>query len=220
MSNKGVKILYKTDFPYSSARYNQFDNHKWNLLLDLDSTLISALSLDKEVKKVPESLRNSFKTHRMEKYYDIMERPKLQQFLDYAFANYNVSIMTAADKDYALFIAENIILAGHPERKLKYFFYGYHSALSESMYNSPKDLRILWDILKIPGLNKTNTIILDDNELVYKANPENTIRAPPFELLDEHDKVHEEVIVDNWLVRLPYIIDAKKHELSVKYSKE
>ena len=70
-------------------------------------------------------------------YYRIFHRPHLQTFLDYAFAHFDVSIFTAADKDYALFIAENIVLT-KPGRKLKYLFYGYAATLSENYYESPE----------------------------------------------------------------------------------
>jgi GDP-L-fucose synthase len=42
--------------------------------------------------------------------YRIFERPSLQYFLDYLFLNYDVSIFTAADKEYASFIYENIMI--------------------------------------------------------------------------------------------------------------
>jgi hypothetical protein len=54
----------------------------------------------------------------MENYYIIFERPGLQQFLTFLFKNFNVSIWTAASKDYALFIIDKIIIAGNKNRKI------------------------------------------------------------------------------------------------------
>lgn len=60
------------------------DNNKKLILLDLDNTLICAedlASVRDESKMV--KAREKFRTVRMEDYYDIFERPHLQEFLDY-----------------------------------------------------------------------------------------------------------------------------------------
>ena len=206
--NTGKSALDSTG-NFSHEQLATANPHKFSLLLDLDSTLISSLSLDSETKLVPDKLKSHFVKYKMAPYYDIFERPFLQEFLDYAFQNFNVSIMTAADKDYAIFIARNIILKNKPERKLNYFFYGYHSEVSEKIFDSPKDLRLLWNVFKVPGITRENTIIVDDNDLVYDANPQHTIRAPPFELLTENKRIKQSSRYDNWLLTLPFLLDSK-----------
>ena len=116
----------------------------------------------------------------MDGYYYIFYRPGLQEFLDYLFDNFDVSVWTAASKDYALFIIEKLVLAGRPERKLDYVFFSYHCKISNKLKNGSKDLSILWDIYKLDGYTKQNTYILDDYDEVYNTQKNNCIIAPPF----------------------------------------
>jgi hypothetical protein len=111
-----------------------------NIFLDLDQTIISGEVLkdeddDDEIYDIESNKTKAinFNFHNMENYYVIFERPGLQKFLDYLFKNFNVSIWTAASKDYGLFIAEKFILKGHPERKLDFMFFSYHCDLSENI---------------------------------------------------------------------------------------
>jgi len=189
---------------------------KLNVFLDLDSTLICSLSKDgedPEIQYMPKQYQKMFDYHDMKNYYRIFERPGLQRFLDYLFAHYNVSVFTAADKDYALFIVDKILIGNRNGRNLKYLFYGYHSTISENIFKSPKDLRLLWDVFQLPEHNKCNTIIVDDLPAVYQANPTNTIRAPPFEILSRKKKFNNSTIHDNWLIQAMLMIDAKRREM-------
>ena len=68
-----------------------------NIILDLDETLISAIEVQemKSDKKMTENykLRHKlFKCHRMDNEYIITERPGVQEFLDFIFKNFNVSV--------------------------------------------------------------------------------------------------------------------------------
>lgn len=190
---------------YSSDNEKLFGS-KMNILLDLDSTVICSLD-NNELKNLPKKYNDEFIHWDMNNYYRIFERPYLQLFLDYLFSNYNVSIFTAADKDYALFIADNIILK-KPGRKLKYLFHGYHSDLSEKYYKSPKDLRILWDVFNLKTkFRPCNTIILDDLDEVYDNNPYNSIAVEKFEILDINGKFNKEMLHDNFLLKCIPIIE-------------
>ena len=117
-----------------------------NIFLDLDSNIIhSVVILDSSQDKSntnKKNIQNRSKNYKVGiskdssnnlKYYDYFDiedketyriylRPYLEEFLDYIFENYNVSVFTAADKPYALFIAENII--NNENRKLEYVFLG------------------------------------------------------------------------------------------------
>ena len=70
---------------------------KLNVILDLDNTLINTVDNDPSLPYYS-------------KLYDtnalICARPYLFEFLEWLFDNCNVSVFTAADKDYALFIIE------------------------------------------------------------------------------------------------------------------
>lgn len=156
------------------------------LILDLDQTLISAeASEELDFKKYKEKSK-LFRSDDMDGYYKVYSRPHLQDFLDYAFKNFNVTIWTAASKDYALFIIEKIILNKKPERKLDFIFFSYHCDISKKKLKYSKELCAIWDIHKLPGYSSKNTVILDDYKTdVHKCQPNNCIIAPPFEFTKE-----------------------------------
>jgi len=170
-----------------------------NVILDLDNTLINALE-DSDRKNLPIEVSGKFKFKDYIPFFRIFARPHLQTFLDYLFANFNVAVMTAAEKDYALFIIDNFILT-KPNRKLSFVFYRYQVDLSREIYGGMKDLNIIWDFFKINGFYKYNTIIVDDLDLVYETNPYNTIRIPGFFIVDEDTrKVNYDSLEDDDLL--------------------
>lgn len=197
------KSAMTTSLKKISTEMDSIQPRRMSLLLDLDATCINSLNRY-ELKLAPEQFQNKFKFHDMKGYYRIFERPYLQTFLDYAFANFDVSIFTAADKDYALFIDENIIRS-KPGRQLRYFFYGYTSSLSESYYDSPKDLRLLWDTLNVDGLTPCNTLLIDDLSDVAEANPDNVIRAPKFELIKNKKPDTNQLYDTFFLILIPQL---------------
>jgi hypothetical protein len=158
---------------------------KLNCVLDIDQTLISAEAEDEYDFKKNKVKAKLFSYEDMESYYLVFERPGLQEFLDYIFANYNVSVWTAASKDYALFIVDKMLLKGKPERNIDWLFFSYHCDLSKKHKGSSKDLTMLWDVFGIEGYTPKNTIILDDYKEVKKGNPGNCIAVKPFEFQDE-----------------------------------
>ena len=150
---------------------------KKNLILDLDNTILSSVEFNK-LKKIPP---NNLDFIDMEKEFRVFLRPYLQQFLDYIFKHFRISVWTAASKDYALFIINNIILKDKPERKLYFIFFDYHGKISEKKYEHPKKLEILWKFYEFPGYNKHNTIIIDDNKYVHTKQKNNIIKAVYFD---------------------------------------
>ena len=161
--------------------YHRDIKKRKNLFLDLDATLIDAHATDEYDFEKNEEKATRFVFHDMDNYYIIFERPKLQSFLDYIFANFNVSVWTAASRDYALFIVDNIILS-KPGRKLDWVFFNYHCNLANKYYGGTKNMRLLWEKFKLgePYTEKT-TWILDDYDEVYKTNKINCIPIKPFE---------------------------------------
>lgn len=165
-----------------------------NVILDLDQTLISAEADEEYDFEKNKEKAKLFEFEDMDGYYIVFARPGLQEFLDYLFANFNVSVWTAASKDYALFIIEKMILANKDNRKLDWIFFSYHCDLSEEHKGSSKDLSTIWDVHGIEGYGKDNTVILDDYDEVYNAQPGNCVVAPPFEFTEEgseHDSFLE-----------------------------
>ena len=165
---------------------------KYTVVLDLDQTIISGEDLEEYKRQDWSSKEKKFRHATMEDYYIIFERPHLQNFLSYLFQNFNVIVWTAASKDYALFIIENMILKNHPERKLDWIFYTYHCDHSRELQSGIKDLRLLYENFDLPGLNRNNTIIIDDNDEVHSIQPTRAIHIPPFEFTEkgsENDKI-------------------------------
>lgn len=161
-------------------------NNKPSILLDLDQTLISAEAYDETDSNKYKHKEGKFRVDDMDGYYMVYSRPHLQEFLDYLFKNFNVTIWTAASKDYALFIIDKIILNNQPERKLDFIFFSYHCDLSKKNKKYSKELCMLWDIHKIPGYSYKDTVILDDYKAdVHKCQPNNCIIAHPFEFTKE-----------------------------------
>jgi hypothetical protein len=171
---------------------------KLNIILDLDQTIISAESSEEYDKAKNKTKEKKFIFHNMDNYYTIFERPGLQIFLDYLFKNFNVSIWTAASKDYALFIID-------------WVFFSYHCDLSRKLTKRSKSLSMLWDVYQIDGYTKDNTIILDDYDEVFKTQEDNCIIAIPFEFEDKNS--HK----DNYLKKLE---NALKTITSVKPAKK
>lgn len=123
----------------------------------------------------------------MDDDYIIFLRPGLQQFLDYLFKNFNVCVWTAASKDYAMFIIQYIILLMdddenklEPDRHVELIMFYYHCILSKKEVGGTKNLCMLWDKINFDHLSENNTMILDDNDDVYKTQKELCIKATEF----------------------------------------
>lgn len=159
-------------------------DNKPRILLDLDSTLIYAEPTEDYDFNKNKEKAGKFKYHDMDGYYIVFERPGVQKFLDYLFNNYNVSVWTAASKDYALFVIQKIVLQ-KPGRKLDHIFFSYHCDISSWKKSGTKDLATLWDIFRLPGYSKDTTVILDDYDEVLNTQPGNCIVALPFEFATE-----------------------------------
>lgn len=187
---------------------------KGNFILDLDQTIISAEPCEEYDFKKNKSKAKKFRFHNMENLYIVFERPYLQEFLTYLFDNFNVSIWTAATKDYALFIIDKIILAGNSNRKLDYIFFDYHCGISKKLKNKTKNLSLLWDIYKIDHFNNNNTVILDDYDEVYNTQPNNCIIAKPFEFKDENSD--EDIFLKNILNDVRELKERLDKDKSVK----
>jgi hypothetical protein len=155
--------------------------NRLNLVLDLDNTIISSVGFD-ELHKVKD---RDLLYEDMDDIYRVFYRPFLKEFLCYAFENFDVSVWTAASRDYATFIIENIIMKCIEDKprhlkRLKIFLYNENCDQSQEKYdnNSPKDLKYLYNF---KDFNEKNTFIMDDLKHVYYTNKDNTIRARYFD---------------------------------------
>ena len=160
------------------------DSNKKLILLDLDNTLICAEDLAAtEYEEQMVQARKKFRTVRMEDYYDIFERPHLQEFLDYLFDNFNVGIWTASSKDYAIFVIKNFITQPEnkhkPKRKIKLFLCSHHCNVSKKHFKGvTKDLKLISDKWHLKKLD--DIILIDDLETLAEHQPKNVIPIKPF----------------------------------------
>lgn len=164
-----------------------------NILLDLDNTLISSITKDEE-KSILKPRMKFFTWKEMEGYYKIFERPGLQQFLDFLFENFHVSVWTAASKTYALFIIENFILT-KPERRLKYIFFSHHCKHSKKVKRTQKSIQMLVDEYDLQEFAK-NTYIIDDHPEVFDAQPDRCLHVKEFEFTDRKSFLDNELEQD------------------------
>lgn len=177
-----------------------------NVILDLDNTIINALE-EHERESLPLDFQNQFQYHDLTPYgMRIFARPGLQEFLDYLFANFRVTVFTAAEQEYALFIINNFLL-NKPGRKLAYIFFRYHVDIALKRFKGGmKDLRLLFNVFNIDGFYPCNTVIIDDLVDVFEANPDNTIRIKSFDVA--HDGViNREAVNDKELIRVQKVLE-------------
>ena len=162
------------------SRLCQNKKANFNIVLDLDNTLIS--SLTKEEYENRKTNKNIKFTPVCDGIYYTIARPHLDEFLTFIFKNFQVSVWTAATKDYAIEILNKFIIKGKKERKLKSFLYDYHceDSIDKINPNTPKDLRYLY-LSKNKKFNKDNTIIVDDHKDVIKNNKNNVIDSKYFD---------------------------------------
>lgn len=178
--------------------------NKKNLILDLDQTLLSSENPMILRKKKYEDKYKKFNYKNMDNIYIVFERPHLQEFLDYVFKNFNVSIWTAASTYYALFIIDKIIIGDKKDRKLDWIFTSYHTKISKRKTGTSKNLNMLKDYYAFNNYNKYNTIIIDDNCEVFDTQPLNCIKAVPFEFKKKNSEN------DIFLKKLIIVLDNKK----------
>ena len=140
---------------------------KNNIILDLDNTIISCISItDKKAKLIPDLIKK-FPTHyilsehNIPKYY-IFPRFNLQPFLDYIFTNFNVIVWTSASRRYCSFVLENLL----NNRPIQYIFFDYHVNISNKLFHHPKHLDLLSKTFNIPNITYDNTIIIDNNQII------------------------------------------------------
>ena len=177
------------------------------VLLDLDNTLICAEDLDdvRDESKMVKA-RKKFRTVRMEDYYDIFERPHLQDFLDFLFKNFHVGVWTASSKEYAIFVVKNFITQPknkvRPDRKLELFLCSHHCNVSKKHFKGvTKNLKLVSDKWNLKDLK--DILLVDDLEVLAEIQPDNVISIKPF----FYDK--EEAYNDEELLKVKHILERK-----------
>ena len=170
-----------------------------NIFLDLDNTILSS----EEKNKIDPNIfsgNDPFYVLNKNCYefdpYIIFERPNLDIFLDFLFKNFNVSIWTAATKDYAMFIIKKVILKKKNYNLKTILFY------ENTNHVDCKDLSYLWNVWECKEFNKHNTIIIDDLEQVCKKNYYNHININYFDyknIKDDELNTIMDILKNNYL---------------------
>lgn len=150
-----------------------------NVVLDLDNTLIYSIPCDK-LPKNTNSYLHSMKFYKMDDDYYVFERPGLQEFLDWLYKNYNISVWSAASPDYVDFIVKNIIEKNG--RKVDYVLNSDNCENCQKIFGEKhiKNLNMLWKVHKLKGFAPHNTLIIDDLKMVCKVQPNNSIQIKSF----------------------------------------
>lgn len=173
------------------------DPSKPNIFLDLDNTLIFSIPYKAQY---PDWIKN-FKTHEMDNDFLVLERPGLQNFLDWLFQQFNVSIWSAGSPSYVTFIVDNIIKKNHHERRIIVVLNSNDCDNSQYIYGDDciKKLDMLWNHYGFKHINENNTIILDDLGLVINAQRDNALRIKKFYGKEEFVDDKELIKVQNKL---------------------
>lgn len=133
-------------------------------ILDLDHTLVDSRESD-EPKRIDIP-------HLEWQDMVIVPRPYVQEFLDELFKKFRVSVWTAAQKDYANFVVDKIVLA-KPDRQLKLFLHAQHCG--DGTKKSPQK-----DLHRLKKFQVSNAFIFDDSTEVLQTNPNATVGIKPF----------------------------------------
>lgn len=152
-----------------------------HVLLDLDETIICSThsGFPLETKNYE---RVKHLTHYINEPFMIFERPHLQDFLDYLFSHYKVSVFTASSKDYCLFIINKFLL-NKPERNIEFVFFSYHCEISEKRYaGNNKRLNILKDFDLQDTFPLDSIILIDDRQDWAIEQPDLVINVKPFNI--------------------------------------
>lgn len=114
-------------------------------------------------------------------------RPYLKDFLLFLFNNFEkVNIWTSASLEWLENAFKNILQYDTPKDK-KFYFLGYrdHCTFSYVISNGHmvtdkcyKELKLVYS--NFPEFNETNTVIVDDREMMFSLNINNGILIDPF----------------------------------------
>lgn len=180
VSKQKRKSMVKSIVKSKCKKTNKIQKVNFNIVLDLDNTIISSLTKEEfDKRKIDHKIKFTSVCDGM---YYTMPRPYLNEFLNFIFARFHVSVWTAASKDYAKEIIEKFVLKDKSNRKLRGFLYDMHCKESMEAVNpkTMKDLRYLF-ISKNKLFNEKNTVIIDDLKEVLNNNKKNSIDSEYFD---------------------------------------
>jgi Dullard-like phosphatase family protein len=147
------------------------------IVLDIDHTLISSYILSEGEKSNEDLTTFDFNfelPYKDEKYIVyIKKRPFLDEFLNYISQNFEIAVFTAADREYATQILDNLGIL----HKLKFFKSRESLSIGFDLF---KFLVYLKKLKNIPDIDLKKTVIIDDTRGVANRNRKNLIHVPAF----------------------------------------
>ena len=146
------------------------------IVLDIDETLIHASS------RRPKQFHFIVNVNG-DKYY-VRKRPHLRKFLITVFSKFRyVAIWTAASQEYALEVISKVLTKSQANRLL--FFWTREQCMVDKHGMFKKPLKYVWQ--SFPNLNKSNTVMIDNNAYVMSLNRANGVLVPDFNNYSEKD---------------------------------
>jgi TFIIF-interacting CTD phosphatase-like protein len=145
-----------------------------HLFLDLDETCIS--SIDYNLPQIANLSYFIVEDETNKPIFKTYKRPHLDEFLLWAFENYNVSFWSAGEKTYVLDILSNII---PPNCSPKIVLWREHCDQCEAETGCLKSLQ--WLSTKLPIDSFGKPILIDDLKENINCNPNNSILISKFE---------------------------------------
>lgn len=146
------------------------------IILDLDETLIHAVPKGtSELSHITQGLPY----HEFSEFY-IFERPNLEEFLRILVEDYRLAVWTAAQKEYATFVVNNILkpkLEG-AARQIEWYLHADHCDISSKLSGVLKDLRVL-PVFGLPYASPDDALIVDDNTFIDRQE-HRVINIVPF----------------------------------------
>ena len=164
---------------------------KKNLVLDIDNTLISTVSktLVDSIKESGQNIPLHYIINDEIKEMVIYPRPYLQDFLDFVFQHYNVSIFTAAETNYALYVIQNLILQAKSNRKLDFIMTYPHYKNCIYLYEKHKLINNIAEGENL-DVNFLKTKYLKSKEL-------NSVSGVKNNTADENEDLLDKTIINN-----------------------
>lgn len=154
-----------------------------DIILDIDHTLVHAVDPSTLIPRQNSKLQSI----QVDSELVIFLRPFLQEFLDFLFENFRVSIWTAAGITYAKQIVNKVILT-KPNRTLYAFLTDDTTTLCEKMTGHHKLLKFTNKIFKSP-------LIIDDRIDVYKSQPKKAYNIKEFNVRDADAINDQELLI-------------------------
>lgn len=185
---------------YPELNHKQY--FKDNIVYDLDNTLVCAIPFS-QLHLIPSDLPFFYYDFIVDKTDNnqnvrIFARPYLHKMLLSVSKFANISIWTAAGKNYAEFVVSKFFPTSI---KIDFLFHSEQVQDAVRTYFRFKPLDYIYSFF--PNYTKINTIIVDDLTDVASANPNNSIQIKAFKLLtDMLNTFNKSVLNDTELLKL------------------